>query len=204
MAKTTAPLFSFTASGAIAKSLVYFPWKGLAAVRKYVVPTNPNTTAQSTHRAFLTQAVAKIHLAMADATYPVNSADRAAYSLWGTVTGKIMTWFNTITKMWVEARVASLSACIFSGGSVTAAATQLTLALHITAAIGAEPTTGKIHYGQSKTQLISSVVCTIADLATGKAVTGLTNGLTYYLQYRPTTAGYTTSYSGIYHGIPKA
>src|SRR3989304_5419175 len=43
MAKLKAPLLSFGASGKLADTLVYFPWKGLAVVRSYVIPANPNT-----------------------------------------------------------------------------------------------------------------------------------------------------------------
>jgi len=47
MAKATAPLMSMDASGQIGKTLVF--QKG-GTVRRYVVPANPNTTAQRTVR----------------------------------------------------------------------------------------------------------------------------------------------------------
>jgi hypothetical protein len=50
MAKPVAPLLSFSADGQIAKSLVYSSWKGRPYVRRYVVPSNPNTTAQQATR----------------------------------------------------------------------------------------------------------------------------------------------------------
>jgi hypothetical protein len=50
MAKPTAPLLSFDASGQIAQSLVYSSWKGRKYVRRYVVPANPNSTAQQATR----------------------------------------------------------------------------------------------------------------------------------------------------------
>lgn len=50
MAKPTAPLLSFDASGQIANSLVYSSWKGRPYVRRYVVPANPNSTAQQATR----------------------------------------------------------------------------------------------------------------------------------------------------------
>jgi hypothetical protein len=46
MAKTTAPLLSFDASGQIAKSMVASKWKGRQYMRRHVVPANPQTTAQ--------------------------------------------------------------------------------------------------------------------------------------------------------------
>lgn len=50
MAKVTAPLLSFNAGGAIAKTQVYAKWKGIPYARRYVVPANPQSTAQSLTR----------------------------------------------------------------------------------------------------------------------------------------------------------
>lgn len=50
MAKTTAPLLSFGASGAIAKTQVYSKWRGIDYARRYVVPANPNTVGQQSTR----------------------------------------------------------------------------------------------------------------------------------------------------------
>lgn len=46
MAKVTAPLLSFGASGQIAQTQVYSKWKGRPYVRRYVIPSNPNTAGQ--------------------------------------------------------------------------------------------------------------------------------------------------------------
>ncbi|GAJ23952.1 unnamed protein product, partial [marine sediment metagenome] len=61
MAKLKAPLLSFGASGAIAKAVVYFPWKGLNVAREYVIPSNPRTKLQTDQRDYLTDAVETIH-----------------------------------------------------------------------------------------------------------------------------------------------
>lgn len=50
MAKVTAPLLSFNAGGAIAKTQVYAKWKGIPYARRYVVPANPQSTAQQLTR----------------------------------------------------------------------------------------------------------------------------------------------------------
>lgn len=50
MSKTIAPLLSFGASGAIAKTQVYSTWKGRAYARRYVIPANPNTAEQQLTR----------------------------------------------------------------------------------------------------------------------------------------------------------
>lgn len=46
MARVVAPLLSFGASGQIGKSQVYSKWKGRPYARRYIIPSNPNTTAQ--------------------------------------------------------------------------------------------------------------------------------------------------------------
>ena len=46
MAKVLRPLQSGSASGQVGKAAVHFDWKGIHAVRTYVIPANPKTTAQ--------------------------------------------------------------------------------------------------------------------------------------------------------------
>lgn len=46
MAKTTAPLFGFGASGSLAKSIVFARWRGVGYARRHVIPANPKTTGQ--------------------------------------------------------------------------------------------------------------------------------------------------------------
>ncbi len=50
MAKPTAPLLSFGASGSLAKTMVYSKWKGRPYVRRHVIPANPKSTAQTLTR----------------------------------------------------------------------------------------------------------------------------------------------------------
>lgn len=71
MAKTTAPLLSFGASGQIAKTQVYASWKGVPYARRHVIPANPKTASQTLTRgsfAFL-NAVYKIMSAGAQAVW---------------------------------------------------------------------------------------------------------------------------------------
>jgi len=58
MARVTGPLMSLDASGKFADTMVASIWKGRNYMRKYVIPTNPNTVAQQTHRAVFADAVA--------------------------------------------------------------------------------------------------------------------------------------------------
>lgn len=46
MAKLTAPLLSFGASGTIAKVQTYSTWRGVPYARRHVIPANPRTTGQ--------------------------------------------------------------------------------------------------------------------------------------------------------------
>jgi len=50
MARPTAPLLSFGASGTVAKTVVYSKWKGRPYVRRHVIPSNPNTVSQQSTR----------------------------------------------------------------------------------------------------------------------------------------------------------
>jgi hypothetical protein len=50
MSRITAPLLSFGASGAIAKTQVYSTWKGRPYARRYAIPSNPNTADQQETR----------------------------------------------------------------------------------------------------------------------------------------------------------
>jgi len=50
MAKVTGPLMSFSATGKLADAIVYFGWKGLAVVRQWLKPANPQTSDQGDRR----------------------------------------------------------------------------------------------------------------------------------------------------------
>lgn len=50
MARTVAPLLSFSAAGQIAKTQVYSRWKGRPYVRRYAIPSNPQTAEQTSTR----------------------------------------------------------------------------------------------------------------------------------------------------------
>lgn len=57
MAKLRGPLFSMDARGQIGKALVYGGWKGIAWVREYFVPENPQSQAQTKVRDIFTLGV---------------------------------------------------------------------------------------------------------------------------------------------------
>ena len=53
MAKVTGPLFSVSASGKVADSIVFFGWKGINVVRQWLKPANPMSAVQGDQRVYL-------------------------------------------------------------------------------------------------------------------------------------------------------
>lgn len=208
MAKLNAPLFSFNASGQLAKALVYFGWKGLDVVRSYVVPTNPNTTAQATQRGYFTAAVAKIHVAQAQAAMPLVETDLVAYSQWGLTERTPRTWFNQIVKNWVDTKVLANVPVVFSGGTMLDYDhLDARPYIFLNEEVGATLAAGKFYLGTSKTALIKSKVATIvagnsANLGIAAGFDDLTAGVKYYWQFRADAGdGCEGAESGIYSFI---
>jgi len=201
MAKLKAPLLSLGASGAIGKSLVYFPWKGIDAVREYVVPANPKSGAQNTQRGYLTAAVAAIHAAQSDATHPLVVVDKSAYALFGSTFPTPRTWFNQIAQRWLLAEVNGEVAAVYADGEFTDPATEeitITLFNHQTA-----DQAGFMVCGTSKTAMLESVAADgVAGVHTG-VFTSLTKGTKYFFQFRPTKVSDDkyVSRSGIYYHV---
>ena len=199
MAKLKAPLLSFSASGAIAKSLVFFSWKGLNVARQYTVPSNPNTLAQSTQRGLVTAAVAMVHAAEIVSPSPLIAFDQAAYALWGSIYATPRTWFNQFVKNYIDQHRLSLKGAIYRGFTLTPTATQVTVLGTFTKEGANDITAVNINYGTSKTNMINTLAATKAELAAGKAVTGLSGKTKYFFQIRPTAhADFIGTYSGIY------
>lgn len=200
MAKLKGPLFSLGATQQLGKTLVFFGWKGLNVVREYVVPANPRTTSQVTQRGFLTDIVGKIHAAQASTTHPLKEIDILAYALLASVVQSATTWFNQCVRDGIDQLVAGLREAVYSGGVVTPAADQLTIEVWN---IGIAPTAGFFWYGTSKTALINKIASTPVGGSNAAIITGLTTGVKYYMQFRPTTpASLVGTRSGIYHGTP--
>lgn len=200
MAKLKGPLFSLGAAGAIGKAIVYFPWKGLNVAREYVIPANPKTAAQVTQRGYLSEVVAYIHSAQADAA-PLDETDISAYSLWGSIFATPRTWFNQAVKNYLDQKVASKNGQVFRNGKTTPGTDKLDVEIwsHVAPAVS----TGNFWIGTSKTALIRSVAAIVASHKYSQAITGLTTGVKYYWQFRPATpAAALGQKSGIYYGVP--
>lgn len=92
MAKVTSPLFSFGATGALGKSIVYGSWKGISYARRYAVPSNPKTAAQVAHRTLFSNAVTEWQ-----------GLDAAVKTQWNeAASGYPLTGFNLYVKSYIE------------------------------------------------------------------------------------------------------
>lgn len=197
MAVLKAPLLSLGASGKIADTLVYFPWKGLNVAREYVIPSNPKSTKQVAHRARLTAAVLEIHDAMVYAAHPLVSADKSAYALAGSLHPTPRTWFNEAVKIMVDAivDVQDYAALVSLACTYLAATTATAVGWSVKDAAA----TGFVKYGTSKSAMLSSVAADIAINTFSAVLTGLTLGTAYYWQWQATpVAGKSVCKSGIY------
>lgn len=206
MAKVNAPLFSFNASGQLAKSLVYFGWKGLDAVRSYVIPANPKTAAQVTQRGYFTAAVAAIHAALALAANPLDADDQAAYAALASTRATPRTWFNEIVKLWADVEVAGDTPVIYCDGTISdATPATFDCVLQIEEETGSTLASGKFFFGTSKTALIHSHTATVTAgdsvaLVNQDLSAFLTAGVKYYMQFRPDGGdGCEGAVSGIYN-----
>jgi len=199
VAKVNAPLFSFSASGALAKALVYFGWKGLDVVRSYTVPANPKTAAQTTHRGRLTAAVAGVHTMMADTTNPLGEVDKTAYAELARTRATVRTWFNEAVKLWVDQLVAALTGSVYGDPTLTPSANTITVSLWES---GGTASGGDFWYGTSPTALLHSQVDVPAAQEHTAVIAGLTTAVKYFIQYRPTApAGSVGAVSGIYYAV---
>jgi hypothetical protein len=88
MAIIRTPLLSFGARGKIGSTLVFFSWKGIDVVREYIIPTNPQTAAQTAQRGWFADSIRAFR------TYYTNLLERAAWNRLATVDSRIMSGFN--------------------------------------------------------------------------------------------------------------
>ena len=147
----TAPLFSFGARGALAKALVYFPWKGLDAVRSYVVPANPQTSAQTTQRGYMTSAVALWH------TLSFLAIDISAWNRLANLSARARSGFNRFVEEFINEIIdgnvwEDLSDVVITPVSATAFTVNVTKA-----STGNVPS---LRYGTSPTNMPNTIAMT--------------------------------------------
>jgi len=200
MAKLKAPLLSLGASGAIGKSIVFFNWKGLDVAREYVVPSNPQSTDQTTQRGYLSAAIVLLRTCQGHAVFPLNEKDTVAYALWGSTYATPRTWFNQFVKNFVDQNVAALAGNCFSGATVVEVADEVDVDVYNGTG---DITAGVCKYGTSKTALINSQNLVVAGQKLTADVAGLTTGQKYYFQFEATApASCVGQKSGIFYGTP--
>jgi len=102
MSKLSGPLFSLSASGQLAKTLVFAKWKGVDYARQYVIPANPNSAAQQTQRGYLETALAQWH----DVSSVLIALDKTNLNRKASVSHLILSGFNQYVKMYIDSRVA--------------------------------------------------------------------------------------------------
>ncbi len=206
MALLKAPLLSLGAAGQLAKSLVYFSWKGLNVVREYVVPSNPQTALQVTQRGYLAAAVQLVHDAQAKAANPLASVDQVAYSALAAAKGRIMTWFNQACKLYLDVIRAGDVPIVFTDFTVSVTTPNpFSCIIYLEEETGSTLAAGKFYFGTSKTNLINSFVGTLVAGVSIAIVAQdlsafLTAGVKYFVQFRPDLAdGCEGADSGIYN-----
>jgi hypothetical protein len=207
MAKVNAPLFAFGASGKLADTLVFFPWKGLNVVRRWVSPANPKTAAQTTIRGYLSAAVDAIQAAQIAGSNPLGDDDVAGYRVLAGRYANPMTWWNAICKGWIDQNVASKEGAVYRGVAITPGDGELAIELYSDDIDTGKIETGNFWYGTTPSTLLLSQAATPA-LGSNKmsaTISGLTNGVPYYVQFVPATgADYVGANSGIYKDTPAA
>lgn len=190
MAKLKAPLLSLGASGAIGKSLVFFPWKGIDAVREYVVPANPRTAGQIAQRGYLEDAVDAWHDA------PFTASDLTAWNRLAGIAAKIMSGFNRMCQEFIKEIIDGnawerVRNCTVDG------VTANTFNVHIQKIGGGNAPTCR--YGKSKTHFPDSQVLADEGGATwGAALAGLDADTLYYFTFDVGTRGTDWGRLGIY------
>lgn len=186
MAKVRAPLFGLSAAGKLAGALVYFPWKGIKAVREYVIPANPSTAAQQTQRGYITQAMTDWH------AVEWTDDDITAFRRWANAMASAMTHVNVYVKHHILEKIAGN--------------TWYNLSNVATSGVGSSGFTGEadatadntavINWGVTPNSLHNQDTCTHAGGTYSCAVSGLQASTKYYFQIK-NTAGNTAGSTGI-------
>lgn len=178
MAKTTAPFFSLGARGQFASTMVASSWKGIPVMRRYVVPSNPKTTAQVAHRTLFTAAVALWHSTL------LSTPMRTGWTLVAANAATARSGFNAFCSEVIKA-TKTLAAASFavSVSPITGYCAAFQMVNANNAAPGTDPATFEIWAGSTATNMTLQGTTTIADGAITTAVLG-TTAVTLYVQLR--------------------
>jgi len=187
MAKVTAPLFGFSASGKLAKSLVYMKWKGINDVRQYVIPANPRSDSQQTQRGYMTSALTLWH-----ATEFI-LADLTAWNLYATTLAAIQSGFNAFVKRVILALGAAKTfVCLTNADFAGVTDTAGTVVMDI-----ASDQTTTLYWGTSKSVMPNSALGVFDTDHVTFTLAGNTASTTYYC-YAQNAAADEVGRTGIY------
>lgn len=197
MAKLVAPLFSFSARGQLAKTLVYSGWKGIDDVRSYVVPANPQTAGQQTQRSYFTDGVDSWHDVGLDAD-DVTAWNRLAGTLPRPQSG-----FNAFVAAVIGLRMAGISlanmAMGFNGSIIDSGVGQVDMAI----TEDGSAVSVVFEWGYSPTSLINTANGVEAANVWTAANVAVNSGVTVYMRAVLRNAGPAdVGYSGIYRFGP--
>ena len=190
MAKVKAPLFGLGARGQLGKALVYFPWKGIDAVREYVIPTNPKTALQTSQRNKLKAAVTEFH------TASYTAEDVSAWTRYASTLAKVMTGFNAMCREHIAAFIADPTATWNSLSDIGITDVSGT-AFTVVPATAESTDTLKLFYGISKTFMPTEISDTGTPPDVSFELTGLTEGQDYYF-YIKASAATMVARTGVY------
>lgn len=172
MAKVKAPLFGLEARGQLGGAIVYFPWKGIQAVREYIIPANPRTATQQAQRGYMTAAM----LAWHDGAW--TSDDVTAFRRWANIQEAVQTYVNVYIGAHIDTLVAgdAWTNCwnIAVANVLDVSADCLCETLADDGAV--------CHYGTTPQALIDSEPCVWAAGTATASLTGLTPSTKYYFQ----------------------
>jgi hypothetical protein len=200
MAKTKAPLFGFGASGKLGDAIVFGSWKGIDVAREYVVPSNPQSAAQTTQRGYFTTAVDEWH----DATNVLTATDKAAWGRLAGVQASPRSGFNEFTSRMVNELVAGGSGPGHFFGVTNITLTHNAFKADIDDSLGGTLTV-TLKVGSTKTFFSASSTDAQASGLTSFTAfdTGFAAGTTVYYYFEAGVSGVSTGYkrSGLYTGL---
>jgi hypothetical protein len=193
MAKLVAPLFSFSARGQLAKTLVYSGWKGIDDVRSYVVPANPQTAGQQEQRSFFTDGVDAWH------DTGLDSDDVTAWNRLASTLPRPQSGFNAFVASVIGLRQDGFTlaqmAMGFNGSIIDSGAGQVDMAI----TEDGSAVSVIFDWGYSPTSLINTANGVEAANVWTAANVPVNSGVTVYARARlrnvtPATIGYTGIY----------
>lgn len=197
MAKLIAPLFSFSARGQLAKTLVYSGWKGIDDVRSYVIPANPQSADQQTQRSYFTDGVDAWH------DTGLVADDVTAWNRYASTLPRPQSGFNAFVAAVIGLRQAGISlanlAMGFNGGIADSGVGQVDMTIEE----DGSAVSVSFEWGYSPTSLINTAAGVEAANVWTAANVAVNSGVIVYMRavlsnVTPAVVGY----SGIYRFGP--